>query len=54
MYKQSSLQPIINILNTGKVLSPSDIALHLGKSKVTVHKYIKELEIRLERIKELF
>lgn len=46
MYKQSSLQPIINLLKSWEVLSPTDIAWYFGKSKAIIHKYLKELEIQ--------
>lgn len=43
MYKQQSLQPIINLLLDGETLSPSEIAISLGKSNVIIHKYLKSL-----------
>lgn len=42
-YKRSSLQPIVNLLQNGETLSPTQIALFLNKSKVIIHKYLKTL-----------
>ncbi len=39
----SSLKPILDCLTGNKVLSPSEIGDILGKSKVIVHRYLKEL-----------
>lgn len=41
--KFSSLKPILECFEDNKLLSPSEIADILGKSKAIVHKYLKEL-----------
>jgi len=43
MYKQQSLQPIIDFLEDGKIISPTDIAIYFNKSNVIIHKYLKQL-----------
>ncbi len=42
-YKFSSLKPILDCFYEWDILSPTDISDKIGKSKVIVHKYLKEL-----------
>jgi len=51
-YKRSSLQPIIQVLQTGETLSPTEISFLLKKSKTIVHKYLKVL-LKLNEIEKI-
>lgn len=42
-YKRTTLQPILDCFVADEILSPTQIAQRIWKTKVTVHKYLKEL-----------
>jgi len=51
-FKHQSLQPILDVFSNNLELSPTEIAQKIGKTKVIVHKYLKELvkQWKLEKV----